>query len=415
MTLEARHTLKTLDLRDVLQPFNREVGSPEYLRHVAPLIQLLVTLPALIAQVPWALGSILQQGYFFWGVKRLEDLLDKYLPDVAAILAKETPEFRWPTTTIEWLTAIDQVTASPWPLMAGNVCRRYANQYMLDITGCSHAFLQRLEMSRAPALGNLRGAAFELQCQDIIDRSPWAPPPPIRELRGRTLWRAGQKLTDIDALATRDGILLIVSGKSRIYDREYDRGTYRVVENERNRLDEAVTQWDLIVESLNREPVGDNFDFSAFEEIVGIVCTPFPVYTHSERSLRFVRAGLRASSSTHELLTGCNSIHLRSRCPDYGGPLLPTMRRTSVRVFPWKEPLSAKKLERCRISRATTTVASRQRTWAKLSCFLAPGEALRRVAHRRSDQDSGIRRSRGRVSPSWKMSVKKAPFRLSSR
>ena len=114
-------------------------------------------------------------------------------------------------------------------------------------------------------------------------------------------------------------------------------------------------------------------------------------------------------------VTGCNSIHLRSRCPDYGGPLLPTMRRTSVRVFPWKEPLSAKNLERCRISRATTTVASRQRTWAKLSCFLAPGEALRRVAHRRSDQDSGIRRSRGRVSPSWKMSVKKAPFRLSSR
>lgn len=156
-------------------------------------------------------------------------------------------------------------------------------------------------MSRAPALGNVRGAAFELQCQEIVDQSPWAPAPAIRELRGRPLRRSGQRLTDIDALATRDGVLLIVSSKSRIYDREYDRGTYRVVENERARLDEAVTHWTSIVEGLNREPVGDNFDFSAFKEIVGVVCTPFPVYTSNEQSLRFVREGLRVSCSAHEL------------------------------------------------------------------------------------------------------------------
>ncbi|MFL9931416.1 hypothetical protein P0D88_19655 [Paraburkholderia sp. RL18-103-BIB-C] len=301
VTVEARHMLKALDLRNVLQPFDGEAGSPEYLRDVAPLIQLLVMLPALMTQAPWAFGSILQQGYFFCGAKRLEALFDAYLPEIAAILTRETPGFRWSTTAAEWLEDVNQVNASPWPLIAGNVCRRYAEQYPLDITGSSHAFLQRLEMSRAPTLGNVRGAAFELQCQEIIDRSPWAPPPAIRELRGRPLRRAGQRLTDIDALAARDGVLLIVSCKSRIYDREYDRGTYRVVQNERSSIDEAVTQWNSVVEGLNREPTGDNFDFSAFKEIVGVVCTPFPVYTSSQQSLRFVREGLRASCSAHEL------------------------------------------------------------------------------------------------------------------
>jgi hypothetical protein len=325
-TVEASHMLKTLDLRNVLQPFDGEAGSPDYLHHVAPLIQLLVMLPALIAQVPWAFGSILQQGYFFCGARRLTDLFDAYLPDVAAILSKETPEFRWSTTAAEWLAGVNQVNASPWPLVAGNVCRRYADQYLLDITGCSHAFLQRLEMSRAPALGNVRGATFELQCQEIVDQSPWAPPPAIRELRGRSLRRAGQKLKDIDALATRDGLLLIVSCKSRIYDREYDRGTYRVVQNERPSIDEAVTQWDLVVEGLTRDPIGDNFDFSAFKEIVGVVCTPFPIYTSSEQRLRFVGKGLRASCSAHELrdwlqqqaatienMTGGIGVHPRQR------------------------------------------------------------------------------------------------------
>jgi hypothetical protein len=301
VTVEARHMLKTLDLRNVLQPFQGEAGSPEYLHDVAPPIQLLVMLPALMTQIPWAFGSILQQGYFFCGARRLEVLFDAYLPEVAAILSRETSGFRWCTTAAEWLEAINQVNASPWPLVAGNVCRRYADQYLLDITGCSHAFLQRLEMSRAPALGNVRGAAFELQCQEIVDRSPWAPPPAIREFRGRSLRRAGRILTDIDALATRDGVLLVISSKSRIYDREYDRGTYRIIENERSRIDEAVTQWDSVVEGLNREPTGDNFDFSAFKEIIGVVCTPFPVYTSSAQSLRFVMEGLRASCSAHEL------------------------------------------------------------------------------------------------------------------
>jgi len=103
------------------------------------------------------------------------------------------------------------------------------------------------------------------------------------------------------SLATLDGVPLIVSSKSRIYDREYDRGTNRVVENGRSSIDEAVTHWDSVVEGLNREPAGDNFDFSAFKQIVGVVCTPFPVYTSNDRSLRFIKDRLRASRSAHEL------------------------------------------------------------------------------------------------------------------
>jgi hypothetical protein len=48
-------------------------------------------------------------------------------------------------------------------------------------------------------------------------------------------------------------------------------------------------------------PVGDNYDFSSFQEVLGVVCTPFAVYTSTSKSLEFVAHGLRACASAAEL------------------------------------------------------------------------------------------------------------------
>lgn len=108
-------------------------------------------------------------------------------------------------------------------------------------------------------------------------------------------------LTDIDAIGVKERKLLIVSCKSIIYDRDYDQGVFRIVKNTQATIDEAVVSWEEVVAELRRQPTGDNFDFSRFDEIIGVVCTPFAAYSSEDRTLAFVKANLRVSSSMLEL------------------------------------------------------------------------------------------------------------------
>jgi hypothetical protein len=71
--------------------------------------------------------------------------------------------------------------------------------------------------------------------------------------------------------------------------------------NAQDTVDRAVSAWDRVVTELKNHPIGANYDFSRFDEIIGIVCTPFAAYSDQERSLAFVKPKLRASSSILEL------------------------------------------------------------------------------------------------------------------
>jgi len=147
----------------------------------------------------------------------------------------------------------------------------------------------------------MRAREFELQCQDLIDGTSWEPPPEVKSLRGRPLRQRGRVLTDIDAIGVRERTLLIVSCKSVIYDRDYDQGIFRIIRNTQATIDDAVEAWEGVAAELRRQPTGENFDLSHFDEIIGVVCTPFAVYSSEERTLAFVKPNLRVSSSILEL------------------------------------------------------------------------------------------------------------------
>ena len=257
--------------------------------------------PAICAHVPWALSSICQQGYVFVGEQRLREIVEHHLPEVVEQLAPRTPGFAWPTDFDQWHDALAAVHASVWPLSSGNVVRRFRDNLLIDTTSASHALLHRIELGRSPLLGNLRAREFELQCQDLIDGTAWLPPPELKALRGRTLRAGGRALTDIDAIGVKERSLLIVSCKSVIYDRDYDQGDFRVIRNTQATVDQAVIEWGAIVAELRRQRRGENFDFSQFDEIVGVVCTPFAPYSSDDRTLAFTRPNLRVSSSMLEL------------------------------------------------------------------------------------------------------------------
>jgi hypothetical protein len=307
VTVQVRHVMKTLCLDRLLRPMGEDGDVPDYLPSIAALVQLLMLVPAICAHIPWALSSISQQGYVFVGEERLRDIFDRHLPEVVEQLAPVTPNFAWSTGYIAWRQSIEAVVASLWPISSGNVLRRFHGNLMIDITGASHALLHRLELDRSPLIGNLRAPKFELQCQDLIDSTPWAPSPEVKALRGRPLRRGGLPATDIDAIGMMGRTLLMVSCKSVIYDRDYDQGVFQVIRNTQHRIDEAVIEWDEKVAEFRRQPTGENYDFSQFDEIIGVVCTPFVAYSNEERTLAFIKPNLRACSSVLELrdwLTG---------------------------------------------------------------------------------------------------------------
>jgi hypothetical protein len=300
-TVQVRHVTKELNLARILNPIGEGGGLPEYLPAIAALTQMLMLVPAICAHVPWALSSICQQGYVFVGEQRLREVVDHHLPEVVAQLAPRTPGFAWQSNFDQLNSALAAVPASVWPLSGGNVLRRFRDNLLIDTTTASHALLHRVQLSRSPLLGNLRSREFELQCQDLIDGTAWSPPPEVKALRGRTLRAGGRALTDIDAIGVKARSLLIVSCKSVIYDRDYDQGDFRVIRNAQATVDQAVIECAAIVAELRRQPRGENFDFSQFDEIVGTVCTPFAPYSSDYQTLAFVKPNLRASSSILEL------------------------------------------------------------------------------------------------------------------
>ena len=138
-----------------------------------------------------------------------------------------------------------------------------------------------------------------MQC--TVDDSLWRPDATLAALRGRTLRCNGLALTDIDAIGACNGALLLISCKSVIYDTDYDKGTYRVIENVQFTVDGAVAKWVNFVDNLKENPLGDNFDLSRYTEIIGIVCTPFVVYSDNRATLDFAKPGLRRCVAAYEL------------------------------------------------------------------------------------------------------------------
>ena len=116
-----------------------------------------------------------------------------------------------------------------------------------------------------------RSLDFEQVIQEIVDQSAWAPPPPIRQLVGRSIRRHdGAILTDIDSIATRDETLVLIDTKSYASVGAVE-GLYSPTQNILGRLKHDVVAWRERVQYVRSNPVGRQYDFSAFTRIAGLV------------------------------------------------------------------------------------------------------------------------------------------------
>lgn len=303
MNVYARHALMTTTVESILRPFRfgQPIRAP-YVQSIESILILLMMVPVLFAIVPWALSSVVQFGYFFIADNKLQRIMDEWLPSLREFLAALAPEIDWSHSYTEWHARLKAIQPSLWPLKYGGILRDQSIATLVDVTAASNALTHRLELDRADSdFANDRADAFELEVQDCVSRSAWHPNERLASLRGRQLRRGSQNITDIDAIGAIGDTLLLISCKSIIYDGDYDRGSYRVVRNAQSTVDCAVVAWQEFVAGLQANPVGDNFDFSSYGRIIGVVCTPFAVYSSDLRTLAFAVDDLRCCTSIVEL------------------------------------------------------------------------------------------------------------------
>lgn len=302
--IHARYFLSIVEIEKVLNPYSEQENKQwEINEEYLPLFQFLLMLYIFMLKIPWAIGSMLSWGYFFAKKEISKELFDSYLPEVNSILENVIPGKFFNETFESWYAASSQIKSEAWPPRAGKIVKIYNDDIVFfDTASATQALFKLMEVDKTLTnVGNLRADQFEIQCQRIINDSNWHPPANFLSIRGRTLRQEGKNLTDIDAIGINKDTLLLVSCKSVVYDGNYDRGKYSTIRNVQSTIDSAVAYWMDLVHSLRSNPIGDNFDFSEVESIVGVVCTPFAVYSNSEQTLSYVEEGLRACVSSDEL------------------------------------------------------------------------------------------------------------------
>lgn len=235
-------------------------------------------------------------GYLFIPARDLTDLIDPPFQKAGAFVKDVLPGYNSPKTFEELFQIISKWTPSLWPMVSPKPLHQIENAFLIDVYAATNRLNSALEFPRtlSGSAGHIRGMHFEGPTQQMIDETPWAPTSTLKNLRGRQLSLKGKSITDIDAIGALNKTVLCVSCKSIIYDGSYDAGDSRVVMGAVKKIEEKLAEWSAISKILRENPVGDNYDFSSYEKMIFIVCTPNPMYILIGPCSEFVAHNLRA-------------------------------------------------------------------------------------------------------------------------
>ncbi len=213
------------------------------------------------------------------------------------------PAFR-ATTTPEGILATLLKPPDPRHLRSGPVVRRMnAGEVCVDYVAVS-------SLCQRSTNGGIYGSAprksvaddFEMRVQTEVDQSGWAPPPSLRSVRGRTLkGPAGDLITDIDALAARGDTLLLIDCKTH-YLEGLSEGEHAPTRNVRDRVASEAKSWVAKVERIRAQPLGKNFDFTAFAQVIPLLVLPYLPWLDEETFEWQAVDGLQLVTTLQELI-----------------------------------------------------------------------------------------------------------------
>lgn len=269
----------------------------------APSVVALLRLGAIIcAEMPEARQSLTQNGYVILNKTKFENTFLRSKNGLDEMIQTIFPMSKIPGEVKGLFAEIDLVKGSVWPLRPASTRFDLGQNILIDFVSIYARIKHVFEFPRVSSgIGNARADHFELMAQALVNTSKWCPDETLANLRGRPLHNEGRTITDIDAIGCKGKRLLIVDCKSLIFDALYDQGHPSKVRSAIDEIEAKVKNWEKVRQYLQDNPVGANYDFAAYDEIVAVVCTPKPVYLPVGESTEFIGEGLRRCSSLDEL------------------------------------------------------------------------------------------------------------------
>ncbi len=244
--------------------------------------------------------NILFTGYYCLKKDFFEKIIDKTFDNILINVKQEFNIKKLSFNKENFIEKLLLIKCSIFPITQGYPIFKEGNSYIIDMLAITQMLYSYLYCPKTIQgnIANYRAETFENSVAEIIKNSTWNPGE--NNLR-KKIKKDGKEITDLDVVGIKDSTLLIISCKSRMYTDEYEIGDYNEIRNTKNLVNEAVDYWDKIKQFLIDNPVGDNYNYSSYNNIISVVCTPFPVYTDYNKAISTVENGLYKVCSITEL------------------------------------------------------------------------------------------------------------------
>jgi hypothetical protein len=170
---------------------------------------------------------------------------------------------------------------------------------LIDLFGASRALDEAHVRQSGGDSANQWTRLFEAQVQEVVDATSWRPNGEVRGLRGRTIRYQGQALTDIDAIAQRDDVLILIDAKAWAVPSALEFGEYWAVQARARIAEQAADAWQRKMEIVRQHP--ELLGLTGVSTIIGVVVAPEAPYVWEGSCTQEVGLGLLSVSSLAEL------------------------------------------------------------------------------------------------------------------
>lgn len=242
----------------------------------------------MLVRAPEFTVSVVQYGYIKTDGVTLASIAEKDYLEVlreARIVFPASNPFGDAQALISYLASTN---GKLFPPTAGNVVRVAGAVVLLDFAMAFHALGRSLEWEISDSKSaNVRSKHFEDKVQHLIDDSPWGGiSKDLRQVREQKSLSGpdGKSVTDVDAIGVYEKNLLLVDCMSLPYTSRHLEGETKLFREACLRLEKKVRKWQDKKRFFECNPIGKNYDFSKFDKIISIVCTPGVVYVEPEIS-----------------------------------------------------------------------------------------------------------------------------------
>lgn len=275
----------------------------------------------MLSRQPEFKNSLALYGYIKTSPNDFRAIVDRDFNYLLNYAKELLPEGDLPLNSDQLLEKLERTPSSLWPMKLGPAVRKEGEILYLDFCAATSQFeesliLKNLEGEKA----NFRATHFERLTRNFIGQSPWGDiPASIQKLVNKPLKDLNDKiLTDVDAFGVLGDRLLLVDCCSRPFSIEHEIDDHRTIRNSAQTIENKAKKRVEKKQFFIKNPKTSLYDFSAYKEIIAVVCTPSIFYIEPEMigencsfqnlaSMQEAAVDLFTASSLSELLRWLHS------------------------------------------------------------------------------------------------------------